>query len=271
MEPGDAEVHAYYERDEERERLSAALGVVEFERTKEIIARHLPAPPAIVADVGGGPGRYSIWLAKAGYRVHHRDLVPLHVEHAGRDAAAANVEIDTSEGDARDLDLPDASVDAVLLLGPLYHLPQQADRIAALREAKRIVRAGGFVFVAAISRWAARLHGVLIERIHEEFPEVLELLGEVERSGRLPPLREGAFAGYTHRPRELRAEARAAGLDPLDLVGVEGLAFALHDLETLLETGLGRQIVFDAARAFESVPELLGLGPHLILTAQRRA
>jgi SAM-dependent methyltransferase len=137
MEPGDAEVHAYYQRDEERERLNAALGVVEFERTKEIIARHLPAPPAIVADVGGGPGRYSIWLAKAGYRVHHRDLVPLHVEHAGRDAAAANVEIDTSEGDARDLDLPDASVDAVLLLGPLYHLPQQADRIAALREAKR--------------------------------------------------------------------------------------------------------------------------------------
>ena len=270
MEPGDAEVHAYYERDEERERLSAALGVVEFERTKEIIARHLPAPPAIVADVGGGPGRYSIWLAKAGYRVHIG--ISCHSTWSTRgEMQLRRTSRSTQEGDARDLDLPDASVDAVLLLGPLYHLPQQADRIAALREAKRIVRAGGFVFVAAISRWAARLHGVLIERVHEEFPEVLELLREVERSGRLPPLREGAFAGYTHRPRELRAEARAAGLDPLYLVGVEGLAFALPDLETLLETGLGRQIVFDAARAFESVPELLGLGPHLILTAQRRA
>jgi hypothetical protein len=64
---------------------------------------------------------------------------------------------------------------------------------------------------------------------------------------------------------------RAAGLDPLDLVGVEGFAFAVPDLETLLETGLGRQIVFDAARALERVPELLGLGPHLILTAQRPA
>jgi SAM-dependent methyltransferase len=272
MDPGgQAEVHAYYGRDEERERLDAALGVVEFERTKEIITRHLQPPPATVADIGGGPGRYSIWLAEGGYRVHHRDLVPLHVEHAKRDAAAANVEIDSREGDARAVDLPDASVDAVLLLGPLYHLPKRADRIAALREAGRIVRAGGFVFAAAISRWAARLHGVLVERIHEKFPDVLDLLGEVERSGRLPPLHEGAFAGFTHRPRELRTEARVAGLDPIDLVGVEGLAFALPDLETLLETGLGRQIVFDAARAFERVPELLGLGPHLILTAQRRA
>jgi hypothetical protein len=52
---------------------------------------------------------------------------------------------------------------------------------------------------------------------------------------------------------------------------VEGLAFAIHDLESLLETKLGRRVVFDAARALEGVPELLGLGPHLILTAQGQA
>lgn len=116
-----------------------------------------PPPPASVADIGGGPGRYSIWLAKGGYRVLHRDLVPLHVEHVRRDAVSANVEIDTGIADARSLDLPASSVDAVLLLGPLYHLLDRADRITALREAARIVRPGGFAFVAAISRWAPPL------------------------------------------------------------------------------------------------------------------
>lgn len=98
---------------------------------------------------------------------------------------------------------------------------------------------------------------------------MLGLVGEVERSGRLPPLHEGGFAGYTHRPRELEEEVRAAGLEPVDLVGVEGSAFAVHELDAQLQTEIGRQVVFDAARALERVPELLGLSPHLILTAER--
>ena len=53
-------------------------------RTRQIIARHLPPPPATVADIGGGPGRYSVWLATLGYRVLHRDVVPLHVDQLRR-------------------------------------------------------------------------------------------------------------------------------------------------------------------------------------------
>ncbi len=271
VESDDTEVLAYYDRGHERERLDRPLGVVEFERTIEILTRRLPPAPAAVADVGGGPGRYSIWLARLGYEVHHRDVVPLHVEQAGANAAAEGVHIDTALADARALDLSDASVDVVLLLGPLYHLPRRADRIAALREAARVVQPGGIVFVAAISRWAPRLHGLIVERIHEEEPVVLDLIHDAERSGRMPPLREGSFAGYTHRPGQLRAEVRSAGLEPVDLVSVEGLTFAVPDLEELLATEVGRALVFDAVRAVERAPELLGLGPHLILTARARA
>jgi len=66
MEDSEAALRGHYDRGEERCRLSSAIGQVEFERTIEVISRALPAPPAVVADIGGGPGRYSIWLAERG-------------------------------------------------------------------------------------------------------------------------------------------------------------------------------------------------------------
>ena len=150
------------------------LGRVEFLRTVETIEAVLPPPPTTVADIGGGPGRYTRWLAEHGHHVVHRDVVPLHVEQL-RDAASS-LSIDSAVGDARHLDVADASVDAVLLLGPLYHLSHRADRLQALREARRIVRAGGPVVVTAISRWAPRLDGVLSKGV----PGLAEHVEEVE-------------------------------------------------------------------------------------------
>jgi SAM-dependent methyltransferase len=137
-----AAMRAHYERGEEEARLAISPpGLLEFERTKEIVLRHLPPPPAVVADIGGGPGRYTHWLADLGYQVIHRDLMPLHVDQL-QQARVAGASIDSAVADARDLDLADASVDAVLLLGPLYHLNQRRDRVAALAEARRIARPG---------------------------------------------------------------------------------------------------------------------------------
>jgi SAM-dependent methyltransferase len=262
-------VRAHYETGTERDRLDLPLGVVEFERTKEIVGRHLPSPPATVADIGGGPGRYAVWLAGLGYDVIHRDVVSLHVEQAREAAAASGVTIDAGVEDARSLDLSDESVDSVLLLGPLYHLTQRHDRLAALREARRIVRPGGTVFAAAISRWVPRLHGMVVLKAYEQFPEMNDVIDGVERSGRLPPLFEEGFSGYCHRPSQLRSEVRGAGLEMVDLVNIEGIAFALQDLDERLASDEGRAVVFEAARAVERVPELLGLGHHLLLTSRR--
>jgi len=264
----DAALHAYYARGEERERLTKARGLVEFERTKELVLRRLPGPPSTIADIGGGPGRYSLWLAGRGHRVEHRDLIPLHVEQL-RSAAGPGPEIHTAVGDARDLDLGDASVDAVLLLGPLYHLRRRADRVRALREARRVVRPGGPVFVAAISRWAPRLDGVLTLRLYESRPELREVVDEAERSGWMPPLAADSFSAYCHRPRQLRAELGAAGLEVVDLVSIEGLAFTLDDLDQRMGDPVAREVVLETARAVERVPELLGIGPHLLATAVR--
>jgi SAM-dependent methyltransferase len=159
----ESALSAHYERGLERDRLSSTgRGQLEFERTAEIVGRRLPDAPAVVADIGGGPGRYALWLASLGYLVEHRDLMPLHVGQLKADAAGLPG-VRTAVGDARDIDLPDASADAVLLLGPLYHLVDRQDRVRALSECARVVRPGGPVFAAAISRWAVRIDGMLRE------------------------------------------------------------------------------------------------------------
>lgn len=177
--------------------------------------------------------------------------------------------IRTALGDARSLDLPDSSVDAVLLLGPMYHLRQRVDRIQALRETRRVTRPGGPIFIAAISRWAARLDGVLQERLYERFPDFLSLLPESESTGNLPPVVTDGFLGFTHRPDDLASEVAEAGLRLDDLVGVEGLPLASDDMAGRADDATAWAVVLDAARATERVPELLGLSPHMIATATR--
>src|SRR5204862_1547957 len=137
----------------EQHRFSSPGGQLEFTRTRELLQRYLPPPPAVILDVGGGPGTYALWLAGLGYEVHLIDILPLHVEQALRASEASSRArlAGAVVGDARHLDVPDGSADAVLLLGPLYHLIERSDRLAALREAHRVLRAGGVIFAAAIS------------------------------------------------------------------------------------------------------------------------
>jgi SAM-dependent methyltransferase len=264
---GNTDLQAYYARDEERDRLGEGVGQIEFLRTVEVLERTLPPAGAVIADIGGGPGRYTDWLVDAGYTVVHRDIVEHHVEQV---QARHGERVDSRVADAMALDLDDASVDAVLLLGPLYHLYTDADRVTALREAARVVRPGGPVFGAAISRWAPRMDGMLIAKVHRAYPVIVDMVDEMERTGYMAPVHESSFCGYSHRPDELRAEVVAAGLDVLSLVSVEGVAFLLGDLDERMADADERALLFDTLRVLESVPELLGVGQHLLVTARRR-
>lgn len=266
----EAAVLAYYARDEEHDRLTAGTGLLEFLRTTEIIARTLPAPPAVVADIGGGPGRYTDHLLTLGHRVVHRDLVDHHVDRVRARHPAGSESgdrLDAAACDARHLDLADHTVDAVLLLGPLYHLVDRDDRILTLREAARVVRPGGSVHVAAISRWSVRLAAIVVKRLDAEFPQALAQADEAERTGVLPPLFEGSFNGYMHTPDELRDEVEESGLLLHALVNVEGIGFALGDLDERLTDPADRERLLSSLRITESVPELLGVGPHLLAVA----
>ena len=270
-DPGPAWALAHYARGREASRLAAGPGLLEQERTRELLGRYLPEPPARVADIGAGPGAYSLWLAERGYAVAARDLMPLHVEQLRTAAAERSLPIDAEVGDAREVDLPEQAVDAVLLFGPLYHLQDRAGRVQALREAYRVVVPGGVVLAVAISRWAAVLDGVLRLRLGEGDPDFRAVIDTVVESGRLDPMVEGGFSGYLHRPAGLRAEAAAAGLRPTALVSIEGPGAYLVDVAERWESPAARELVLDVARRLEAVPELAGMGSHLMLVTERPA
>src|SRR4029077_20293330 len=98
---------------------------------------------------------------------------------------------------------------------------------------------------------------------------MLQVVDSVERPGVLPPLRSGSFTAYTHRPGQLRAEFTSAGLEVTDLVSVECGAFLLSDLGERMADPEARKVIMDSARAVERVPELMGLGTHLLATGLR--
>lgn len=258
----DPAVGEYYERGEEADRLAGAFpsGPLELVRTQELIERHLPPGPLRILDVGGGPGVYAAWLADAGHDVHLIDPVPLHVEQAH----SRHAEVTATLGDARDLDQADASVDVVLLLGPLYHLLDRADRLRAVAEAERVLRPGGWLFAAAISRFAALLDLLIrLDRLHE--PAVFEVAARAVRTGAFLGPDAGLFTNaYFHRPGELEQELAEAGLEQVAVFNVEGPGFLLQDFPDRWADPARRDAILEAARLVESDPDMVAAASHLL-------
>ena len=126
-------IRHYEERYDEDTRLERdPSNRLELIRTRQLLDRYLPEPPAAIVDVGGGPGSYAVPLAEAGYDVELIDLVPRHIRLATERGIRAQL------GDARNLPIGTKTQDAVLLLGPLYHLVEREQRLAALEEAIRV-------------------------------------------------------------------------------------------------------------------------------------
>ena len=264
----DPDIVAHYEMGVEADRLST-WGLLERERTIELLRRFLPPAPAMILDVGGGPGVYALHLARAGYVVRLLDPVGLHVEQA---LAGSRRQPDTplagaAIGDARALPAADASADSVLMLGPLYHLVDAVDRRRALHEARRVLRPGGVLAAAAISRFAPTIDGLANEALRDPaFEAIVEAdLGRGHhRNPDLAGRPEWFTTAYFHDPGELADEIREAGFALEALVAVEGVGRFLADPAPWLEDTELRGRLMRAIARVESEPSLLGASPHLL-------
>ena len=267
----DADLAGYYGRGRERDRLaSPGHGRLELLRTQDLLVRHLP-PGGVVLDVGGGPGAYAAWLARRGYTVELYDPVPLHVEQARAAAMRPGAAFSAAVADGRRLPCPDDRADAVVMLGPLYRLPEREERRRCLAEARRVLKAGGVVVAAAISRFASLMDGVARDFLADPvFARVVE--EDLARgTHRNPERREGYFTtAYFHRPEELAAELADAGFSGVRLSAVEGLATMVSnsDLSAWLADPARAERLLSALRRVESEPSMLGATAHLIAVAR---
>ena len=262
----ESSIAAHYELGLERDRLfRGGEPRLELTRTLELLDRFLPSAPARLVDVGGGPGAYAAVWARRGYDVHLYDLLDLHVQQARQASKAQPGSPFTAEvADARSVPEPDESADAVVLLGPLYHLTEPAQRASALLEARRIVKPGGVVAAVGISRFAALLDGLWHWWLGEPLFRAIAERDLVDGQHRNPdPVRYPQWftTAYFHRPEELAAEVSHAGFDGVSLYGVEGPGALMQ--EHWGDPDRREQILF-AARALESEPSLSGLSSHML-------
>jgi ubiquinone/menaquinone biosynthesis C-methylase UbiE len=261
----EAEVAHYYRDFDEHSRLTSAFGQLEFVRTMELLLRHLPPPPALVLDIGGGTGPYSEALAQRGYETHLLDAVEQHVEAAKARASIANALV----GDARKLPWADQFAEAVLLMGPMYHLEEVADRKAALREARRVLKPGGLLAAAAISRFASLLDGLARGFISDPLFQTI-LIRDLDSGEHRNTTGNIDFftTAHFHLPGELEDEILEAGFDSATVFAVEGLGCCAWELEKLWADREKREFLLDVLQRVERQPSILGASPHLLVCAR---
>jgi SAM-dependent methyltransferase len=260
------EILRHYGRFAEADRLATRYGVLERVRTEEILKRVLPAPPACIVDVGGGPGVYATWLAGLGYEVHLIDPVPRHIDQALAAAAAAGVTLASARrGVAAGIERDAESADVVLLMGPLYHLPELEERLAALMEARRLLRSGGIVAAAAITRFASALDA--LDSGFIDNPAFMEIVdGDLSSGRHVNPTNNPDYftTAYFHEPDELAGELADAGFSAVEVLAVEGIGWIARDFADRLENQKLRDDLLGLIRVVETEPSLFGASPHLL-------
>ncbi len=267
----DPAIADFYDRTPEEARLQQGPFVLEEARTRELILRFAPSPPATVLDIGGAAGAYALWLAATGYSVHLVDAVPRLVAEAERRSGLAERPLASCRvGDARALDVPDETADMVLLLGPLYHLTESTDRARALREASRVLKPGGRLFAAAISRYASALDGLARNLLDDpEFERIVERDLQ-DGQHRNPTERLDYFTtAYFHHPDDLGDEIRDAGLTLNGVYGIEGPGWILPDVSERMANARLRATLLRVARLLETESAVVGTSAHLLAVAQR--
>lgn len=248
----------------DRRRMESAI-------SKRVIETHLP-PSGRVLDCGGGPGRYALWLAAQGYTVTLFDLSSANLDKARLEAENVGLQLQYEQGTATDLSrFAGASFDAVLLMGPLYHLFQLSERQEAVAEATRVLRAGGLIAAAFLNRTAA-LRWVA----KEESGRVLELyrpmVNLIERGydDEYPPADDDHFHAYFSHPGEIEPLLRGAGLGLIATYATEGFVSLIDEAVNQAE-GEAWDAWVDLNLRLAADPHLFLCAAHLLAFASKEA
>ena len=260
------ELELYYNKFNEEKRLNSRHGQVEFVTSMKYIHKYLdqmeadkPRAEIKLLDVGAGTGRYSVPLSEEGYDVTAVELVK---HNLGRLKAKKSA-VKAYQGNAMKLSrFADSSFDAVLLFGPMYHLLEKDEQRKALEEAKRVVREGGFIFVAYIMNEFSVITYAFKERHIKEAMET----GMLDESFHCTKTANDLY--HMVRIEDLDELNDMVGLKRIQLIAADGAANYLRPyLNALDEEEFGYFIDYHLATCERA--DLMGASGHLVDILQK--
>lgn len=264
-------IREYYNKGIEKERLDLDYFKLEGIRTKEIISRFLNTKDLKIVDIGGGAGFYSFWLQSLGHRVSLVDLSPKNIDLANEYTANHGVTLEfCSTGDATRLTFQDNEFDMALLLGPLYHLTEKEERLKALQEAKRVIKPGGILLAAFISRYASLFDGFRRDLIKDDrFEKILlnDLQDGIHMNDTDNP--EYFTTAFFHTPQEIKDEIAESGLNFEKLVAVESVGWLIDNLTEKIKDKDYRTKIQKIINDIESNNDIIATSPHIIGIARK--
>jgi len=262
-----SKVAEYYDQNAQQEWDRLDRHRIELQVTLRALAEILAPAPADLIDIGGGPGRYAIHLARQGYHVTLVDLSGGNLALARQKAAEAGVKLAAFvQANALDLSaFPEAGFDSALLLGPLYHLHKSEERRMALKQAHCLLKPGGLIFASVTTRFAAfrdaAINGYTFVLDDPAYSERMLATG-IHDNG------VGFTDAYFAHPDEFIPLCESAGFTTLRLMGCEGI-LAGHEQYVNSLTGADHDFWLDINYHMALEPSLLGASDHLLYIGRK--
>jgi ubiquinone/menaquinone biosynthesis C-methylase UbiE len=261
----------YYSTYDEKGRLLNRHSLERI-RSQEIILRYLLLENQKIIDIGGAAGVYSFWLASIGHTVDLIDLVPKHIQQVQEIELNEGIKLNSAiVGNALSLPYDDCTYDIALLMGPLYHLQEKEKRIQAIKEATRVLKHGGILYAAAISRFASLLDGFKYNLINDnEFKKIL--FDDLKNGTHNNETKNEQYFTYSyfHYPNELKEELEKSGLVCKNLLPVEGFGNIYRDIEKRMEDEVFKTFLLECIRLTENEESMMGISNHFMIIGEKK-
>ena len=241
----------HYNKHNEDKRLKTRHAQVEYITGLTYIKKYLPKNSSIL-DVGAATGAYSIPLFNEGYNVTAFELV----KHNLKEIEIKEPRIKCIQGNAIDLSrFNDNSFDGILLFGPMYHLISYEEKLKALKEAKRVVKPNGLIFISycmneyAVITHAFKEHQIL--KIQDELDNDFKVLNKPTDL-------------YTYvRIEDINRLMKNAKLERINILSQDGPAeYLKKEINSMNDEELNMLIKYHLKTCER--PELLGAGRHIL-------
>lgn len=260
------QIRTFYHGYQDSEDSRLVRHQLERDITLRYLDNYLPGAGRIL-EIGAATGAYTLWLAQSGYEVTAVDISPSLLERCKARIAEADLEdrVSCHVADALDLStVCGTNFDAVLLMGPLYHLTEEQNRLAAIQQAAERLRPGGLFASAHISRLGILGNLLLV------MPHWITNQAEVRRllTRGIEPTNNPGFHGYYASIEEIAPLHERAGLQTLLLAAVEPAISAADETYNTL-TGQRRELWLNLLYQISANPNLLASSRHLLYLARK--